>query len=509
MSTAVPRSCLKPPIRNPWVAEDGGESSSSSGQQPQQQQSQHHPPPPTLDVQTPENIISHHPHHSHDLLAHQYATPYHSSTSHGVTHPASHPSHSTVYSTSGALTVVSGTRSTHSVGQQHTHGVVHSHTAHSLHSATHSIPTAAHSVHSVPGTIQQPWGDPQMLWSTPALPGVGVGGGVFTVGGSGAVEGSCPGVYPQSHPVLHSLHSLHPGGGGSSGQTSSAGAGGGWGTAPLPGHYPQVHAPTSTGGGVGRNVVSASENWSRCERCHYYCFRAAQAVFVAGIVTGFSLLVAGGVFHRQHIDHLQVLVYIGAMVSLVCVVLLVIFCAMNKDDHNRTRRGATARFLGPQMVGGDPETVPLRPLESNNPQVIITENVVSHGGCVETGVPANEFAHHTNHTTCIAAPPNHSTCMAVPPQSHSVCCVAPSNQGGCVLGSTNQNVCFIGPASHNAGNVVGSTNKGLASVASSEASQYVSRQTAQRMDEEREANQRYNRLWKQPTKASSEATSKL
>ncbi|XP_066961387.1 uncharacterized protein [Macrobrachium rosenbergii] len=498
MSTAAPRSCLKPPIRNPWVADDGGESSTSSGQQQQQSQQQHHSAP--LDVGSEAGTVVH-AHLSHDLLAHQYATPYHSSTSGAP-----------------SLTVVSGARSTHSVGQHAPHGVVHSHTAHSLHSATHSIPTAAHSVHSVPGTLQQPWVDPQLLWSTPALPSVGVGGGVFTVGGGGGgpADGSCPslppGVYPQTHPVLHSLHSLHLGGG-SSGQASSAGGpgvgqvGGGWGpTGPLPGSYPQVHGSAATGG--GRNIVSASENWSRCERCHYYCFRAAQAAFVAGIVTGFSLLVAGGVFHRKHIDHLQVLVYIGAMVSLVCVVLLVIFCAMNKD--HRTRRGTSGRFSGPQVVGGDPETVPLRPLESNNPPVIIAENVASHGSRVEAGVMStNELVHKTNHSSCIA-PPNQSSCMAVsPPTSHGVCCVPPSSQGGCVIGPNNQTLCFMGPGTHNAGSVIGTSNKGLGTVATSEPSHHVTRHTAQRIDEEREATQRYNRLWKQPTKAPSEATSKL
>lgn len=63
------------------------------------------------------------------------------------------------------------------------------------------------------------------------------------------------------------------------------------------------------GGGGGAGVVggrlTAAEG-SQCERCHYYCFRLAQAAYVVGIVTGFSLLVAGGVFHRQHIAHLQV-----------------------------------------------------------------------------------------------------------------------------------------------------------------------------------------------------------
>ncbi|KAK7080724.1 hypothetical protein SK128_010392 [Halocaridina rubra] len=479
MSTAALRSCLKPPLRNPWVAEDGGESSTSSGQQ---QPSQHNAPP-TLDAPS-ENIGSSHTHHPHDLLAHQYATPY-SSASHILSHPVSYPSHSAIYSSSGAPTVVSA-RSSHNVGQQLGHGVVHSHTAHSLHSAAHSVPTAAHSVHSVPGTLQQPWVDTQMLWSTPTLPAVGVGGGVFTVGG-GRGEGSCltlpPGVFPQPHLAPHSLHSLHHSGGvgGSSGQASSSGAVGpvGWRTAPIPASYPQGSTSVSDG---GRNLVSASENWSRCEKCHYYCFRAAQAAFVVGIVTGFSLLVAGGVFHRQHIAHLQVLVYIGAMVSLVCVVLLVIFCAMNKD--HRTRRGAATRFSGPQIVGGDPETVPLRPVESSNPPVIITENLVTHGGRYDVGsmMPAGELIHQSNHSSCIAPLPNHSSCMAAPPPaSYSVCCVAPTTQGSCVMSPSSQNMCLLGPTSHSSGSIVGTVSKvHNAAVASPESALHSTAQGAQR-----------------------------
>nr|XP_045601184.1 uncharacterized protein LOC123759968 [Procambarus clarkii]XP_045601185.1 uncharacterized protein LOC123759968 [Procambarus clarkii] len=509
MSNAAPRSCLKPPLRNPWVAEDGADSSTSSGQQQQQQQATHDA-------------------HAHDVLAHQYATPYHPTTSHTAAHPslsvahsthsvalsshsAAHPTHSVAHAThsvahptysmahatygaahptlsaahpghciSAAHPAVSVAWAAHGVGQHThtTHGVVHSHTAHSLHSTAHALPTAAHSVHSVPGTLQQPWVDPQMLWSTPALPGMGSApGGVFTVGGG--AEGSCPvlaaGMCAQPHPTLHPMHHLPPGGGGSSGQTSTSG---GWGVPP-PTLPPQ--AGGVGGWGVGGRALAEG---SRCERCHYYCFRAAQAAFVAGIVTGFSLLVAGGVFHRQHVAHLQVLVYIGAMVSLVCVVLLVIFCAMNRD--HRTRRGVSVRYSGPQVVVGDPETMPLRGIDVTNPIVIPCD----HGPRPGDGGPSVELLHQTNH----------SSCMVPPPATH----------GGCIVGPTNQSVCFVPQANHNAGSVKGSSaNHG--GVAASEASHHISqaRHAPQKVDEDCEASQRYNLLWKQSSKASSETASKL
>ncbi|KAG7159561.1 hypothetical protein Hamer_G004208 [Homarus americanus] len=432
MSTAAPRSCLKPPLRNPWVAEDGGESSTSSGQHQQQQLQQ-------------QQQVAHgahaDAHRVHDVLAHQYATPYQPTTSHPAhsvahpslsvalsTHSAAHPSLSVAHpslnmahqshSVSGAHTAVSSARATQVGPHAHTgHGVVHSHTAHSLHSAAHPMPTTAHSVHSVPGTLQQPWVDPQMLWSTPTLPGV-----ASMPGGGGA--------------------------GGSSGQASTSG-GGGWGVPPT------IIPQTGAGGWGGGRFVVGGEG-SRCERCHYYCFRAAQAVFVAGIVTGFSLLVAGGVFHRQHVAHLQVLVYIGAMVSLVCVVLLVIFCAMNKD--HRTRRGVPLRYSGAQMVGGEPETVPLR-AGDGAPNPVVVPADLTHSVRLGEGGTNMEILHQTNHSSCMA-----------PPVSH----------GGCIVGPTNQNVCFVGPASHNAGSVIGSANHGP--VNSSEVSHHMSqaRHPAQR-----------------------------
>lgn len=123
----------------------------------------------------------------------------------------------------------------------------------------------------------------------------------------------------------------------------------------------------------------------------------------------------------------QVLVYIGAMVSLVCVVLLVIFCAMNKD--HRTRRGLSTRYPGPQAVAGDPEAVPLRAIDATNPVVMPSD--LPHGARPGDG--------------------GSSSCSAAPPAVHT----------GCIVGANKQNVCCVGAAAHNAaGNVMGSVNHG-------------------------------------------------
>ncbi|XP_045122445.1 uncharacterized protein LOC123510965 isoform X2 [Portunus trituberculatus] len=488
MSSAAPRSCLKPPPRNPWVADDGGESSTSSSQhqqqqqQQQQQQTNHQQQNNQQQQQQQQQVVLSEAQRPHEALAHQYATPYQPGATHPAVRPAlsTAPGHSSAHSVSGHP-VVSVARAGHSV-----HGVVHSHTAHSLHAHAHArpLPNAAHSVHSVPGSLQQPWVEPQLLWSTPALQGVGgVPGGVFTVGGGGT-EGSCtvlpPGVYGQTH-ALHAMHHLPPQGGGSSGQTSTTG--GGW-SHPLPGAAHQNSgAASGWGAGVGVRASGGVVEGSRCEMCHYYCFRAAQAVFVAGIVTGFSLLVAGGVFHRQHVEHLQVLVYIGALVSLVCVVLLVIFCAMNKD--HRTRRSGALRFSGPQVVVGDPEAVPLRAIEAANTVVVPSE--ASHGARTAESGSSMDMLHHSNHSSCLVGPP---------PTSHACLAAQPAH---------TQPLCYSGAPAHPAApGMVGVTAANHSHQNSSEAAHHV-QQGRQRIEEDVEGS-RYNRIWKQPNMSSSEAS---
>ena len=120
----------------------------------------------------------------------------------------------------------------------------------------------------------------------------------------------------------------------------------------------------------------------------------------------------------------QVLVYIGAMVSLVCVVLLVIFCAMNKD--HRTRRGGPLRFSGPQVVVGDPEAVPLRPIDGPNPIVVPSE--ASHGGRTAESGSSMDMLHQSNHSSCLVGPP--------PPTTHGVL-VAQGSQAVCYGGQVH------------------------------------------------------------------------
>lgn len=132
------------------------------------------------------------------------------------------------------------------------------------------------------------------------------------------------------------------------------------------------------------------------------------------------------------------LVYIGAMVSLVCVVLLVIFCAMNKD-HRTRRGGVSVRGPGIPVMVGDPETVPLRPvIDTSNAIVVASDR--SHGSRAGGGGSSMELVNQTNH----------SSCMAPPLAGH----------GGCVISSASQNMCCMGQVSQSTGSVVSSANHG-------------------------------------------------
>jgi hypothetical protein len=63
-----------------------------------------------------------------------------------------------------------------------------------------------------------------------------------------------------------------------------------------------------------------------------------QVIFIAGILTGVSLTIAGGVLRRQSRGgDLLVLVYIGCMIAMVCTVLLSVQCCVRRNVKRRKR----------------------------------------------------------------------------------------------------------------------------------------------------------------------------
>ncbi|XP_076029591.1 uncharacterized protein LOC143018230 isoform X2 [Oratosquilla oratoria] len=272
--------------------------------------------------------------------------------------------------------------------------------------------------------IQKPWMDPKALWTSPSSPGTAPA--IFTVGGPGVeptplcqaqhypyyaphLAHGAPGAPPPGA-IVHAGYMPASNTATSTQWSTGTSAGGGGGA---PGGAPPGMVLVGPGGGSAAGLRSGGvvgttggEEWlSRCQRCNEVCFVAAQAVFVAGILTGFSLLIAGAVFHRQHqFSDLQVLVYIGAMVSLVCVVLLVIFCAMRQ---NQRARRSNIRYQG-HTPFLDHEAVPLRTFESANHsapphfQMTTTATVTADPGTNK------DFLRHpdlTNHSVCIMGGP--------------------------------------------------------------------------------------------------------
>lgn len=108
---------------------------------------------------------------------------------------------------------------------------------------------------------------------------------------------------------------------------------------------------TATDGGVdacGGHCV-AFENF-----CHY----CLQVLFIAGILTGISLTIAGSVLRGQKRGgDLMVLVYIGCLIAMVCTLLLSVQCCVRRNvkRRKRARRARIARAGEPiplQDLGG-------------------------------------------------------------------------------------------------------------------------------------------------------------
>ncbi|PNF16903.1 hypothetical protein B7P43_G04722 [Cryptotermes secundus] len=96
-----------------------------------------------------------------------------------------------------------------------------------------------------------------------------------------------------------------------------------------------------SGGGSGGAVDGCGGHCVAFENFCYYCL---QVVFIAGILTGVSLTIAGGVLRRQSRGgDLLVLVYIGCMIAMVCTVLLSVQCCVRRNVKRRKRALRAAR----------------------------------------------------------------------------------------------------------------------------------------------------------------------
>ncbi|XP_018333362.1 uncharacterized protein LOC108742593 [Agrilus planipennis] len=88
--------------------------------------------------------------------------------------------------------------------------------------------------------------------------------------------------------------------------------------------------------GIGSAVVDGCGG--RCQTFENVCYYFLQVAFTMGILIGTSLCIAGAVLRKSTARNLQVLVYIGALLSLVSALLLGIQC--NARNNARKRKKA-------------------------------------------------------------------------------------------------------------------------------------------------------------------------
>ncbi|XP_069684871.1 uncharacterized protein [Periplaneta americana] len=111
-----------------------------------------------------------------------------------------------------------------------------------------------------------------------------------------------------------------------------------------------VTPASSPGGGSGGAVDGCGGHCVAFENFCYYCL---QVIFIAGILTGVSLTIAGGVLRSQSRGgDLLVLVYIGCMIAMVCTLLLSVQCCVRRNVKRRKRALRAARELRNAVASG-------------------------------------------------------------------------------------------------------------------------------------------------------------
>lgn len=90
-----------------------------------------------------------------------------------------------------------------------------------------------------------------------------------------------------------------------------------------------------------------------------------QVIFIAGILTGIALTIAGSVLHgNQREGDLVVLMYIGVLLVLVCILLLSVHCCVRRNVKQRKRAlrmtlmDGSRRLVHP--VSGDFTAIPVQ-----------------------------------------------------------------------------------------------------------------------------------------------------
>ncbi|KAK6624189.1 hypothetical protein RUM43_004494 [Polyplax serrata] len=103
----------------------------------------------------------------------------------------------------------------------------------------------------------------------------------------------------------------------------------------------------------------------QCIACETFCYYFLQVIFIAGILTGIALTIAGSVLHgNQREGDLVVLMYIGVLLVLVCILLLSVHCCVRRNVKQRKRAlrmtlmDGSRRLVHP--VSGDFTAIPVQ-----------------------------------------------------------------------------------------------------------------------------------------------------
>lgn len=179
----------------------------------------------------------------------------------------------------------------------------------------------------------------------------------------------------------------------------------------------QVHPVVVPSRGPGSTAVSTVHGSSaavsvaggidscggQCIACETFCYYCLQVFFIAGILTGISLTIAGSVLRGNHRGgDLMVLVYIGVLLSLVCTLLLSVHYCVRRNVKERKRALRLARIQGQRRMNPPTEftSIPM--------QDFISEPTYRES-CADTNL--NEFDYVDNsrpHVNIITNPAYHS-----------------------------------------------------------------------------------------------------
>lgn len=123
---------------------------------------------------------------------------------------------------------------------------------------------------------------------------------------------------------------------------------------------------SSLSSGVTSAVVDGCGG--HCETFENICYYFLQVAFTMGILIGTSLSIAGAVLRKSAARNLQVLVYIGALLSMVSALLLAIQCSAryNAQKRKKSLKNAKRTTIPMDTLTTRPVILQQQPLINDN-----------------------------------------------------------------------------------------------------------------------------------------------